>query len=88
MRERCCGRFAYWRVPWGPWACTRCDRVWGWGAPLPATAAARFDEAVAELVRSIEWSEDDERLAREVIESTSGLMVAGGRTYAWAAEKS
>jgi hypothetical protein len=48
---RCCGRFAYWRVPIGPWQCTKCPRVFD--GPMPASAERRFwnhVDAIAAMV--------------------------------------
>lgn len=56
-RLRCCGRFAYWRVPLGPWACTKCDRrYWpGRGVPdIPRAHEARFWAAIAELIAKLD----------------------------------
>ena len=44
-RLRCCGRFCFWRVPYGPWACTTCERTYD--GPMPASAEPRFWQAVA-----------------------------------------
>lgn len=48
-RLRCCGRFCFWKVPLGPWACTVCDRTFepGPGVPdVPKVHAARYLEAI------------------------------------------
>lgn len=51
MRQpRCCGRFCFWRLPFGPWCCSRCDREWP-AADVPAAHRGRFWEAIDELVR-------------------------------------
>jgi len=39
-RLRCCGRWCYWRVPIGPWACSSCERPFPGG--MPDNALARF----------------------------------------------
>lgn len=50
-RPRCCGRFCYWRLPFGPWCCTTCEKAWP--GPMPASAECRFWEAIDHLVEKL-----------------------------------
>ena len=62
---RCCGRFAYWRLPIGPWQCVRveCGRLFD--GPIPASAVRRFDDHVAELAAAIpDWTMEQRVFAR------------------------
>lgn len=47
-RPRCCGRFAFWRRPLGPWCCTSCDRRLP--GDMPANAVPAFWAHVDALV--------------------------------------
>jgi hypothetical protein len=58
-RLRCCGRFCFWKVPLGPWCCTRCVRKFYYDqcgpiADVPKAHLARFWEAIDELLAMIE----------------------------------
>ena len=57
-RLRCCGRWCFWRVPYGPWACTSCDRRFD--GPMPKSAEHRFWEAIDAVLAKME--DADERL--------------------------
>lgn len=55
-RLRCCNRWCYWRVPLGPWSCSRCERrFWpGPGVPdVPKAHIARFFAAIDDLIAQI-----------------------------------
>lgn len=78
-RLRCCGRFAFWAVPLGPWCCTTCDRKW-WGVPMPRSAEARFDEAIDELRASLRpWTPAEEELARMILRAHLVVLAAENR---------
>jgi hypothetical protein len=49
VRFRCCGRYCYWRIPLGPWQCTRCDRTFN-GGDVPKAAEGRFWEGIQALI--------------------------------------
>lgn len=52
---RCCGRFAFWRLPLGPWCCTKCPRTFD--GPMPRSAVPRFWDHVENLAARIpEWT--------------------------------
>jgi hypothetical protein len=70
-RVSCCGRYMYWRVPLGPWCCSRCDgrRFPGErGVPdVPLVHLERWweamDELAARIARDAETTERRELLA-------------------------
>lgn len=61
---RCCGRFCFYRLPLGPWTCTRCDRTFD--GPMPSSAAARLAAAAGAVV----WSAEERDLARRILRSS------------------
>ena len=62
-RIRCCGRFAFWRVPLGPWSCTSCPRTFD--GPMPAAAVGRFwDHVGGELAKAPPWTEEQRSFVR------------------------
>lgn len=61
---RCCGRFCFYRLPCGPWSCTRCSRTFA--AAMPASAAARLAADAAGVV----WTAEQRELARRILRST------------------
>lgn len=62
-RLRCCGRFCYWAIPYGPWRCTRCYR--GLPGAMPANAGGRLLEAAADQVaRARPWTETERQFVR------------------------
>jgi hypothetical protein len=61
---RCCGRWCFWRLPFGPWCCSRCDRRFD-GA-MPKSGVARFWEAVDALVAKIPGTTAEHRALLEL----------------------
>jgi hypothetical protein len=58
QRLRCCGRWCYWRLPVGPWACTQCPRRFA--GPMPRSAGPRLlDYAAEQLAKARPWTMDD-----------------------------
>lgn len=53
LQPRCCGRWCFWRMPFGPWVCTVCDRQHP-ANDVPAAHRGRFWEAVGEMVRAMD----------------------------------
>jgi hypothetical protein len=56
-RLRHCGRWAFWRRPFGPWLCSVCFLSLADG-PLPRAAEWAFWEAVDDLVARVEARRD------------------------------
>ena len=50
-RLRCCGRFCFWRPPFGPWCCATCERQRP--GQMPKNAEHRFWEAVDAIVANL-----------------------------------
>lgn len=64
-RLRCCGRWCYWRLPIGPWACTICPRQFD--GPMPASAVPRFWQYIDDLVARLpESTPEQQQWAAEV----------------------
>jgi hypothetical protein len=62
-RLRCCGRWCYWRLPVGPWACTECERTFD--GPMPRNAGPRLLEHARELATRVRpWTMEDVVLVR------------------------
>ncbi|MFL5381278.1 MAG: hypothetical protein ACJ8GN_02005 [Longimicrobiaceae bacterium] len=81
MRFRCCGRFAYWEIPLGPWRCTVCGRALAWGGPIPRAHEARFWEAIDEWAASVRQDGEDLELLK-LFEQTiprGHVLIGGGR---------
>lgn len=52
-RPRCCGRFCYWRPPFGPWCCSRgCGRQHE--GTMPKNAEHRFWTAIEGMVARLQ----------------------------------
>lgn len=68
-RLRCCGRFCYWALPFGPYTCGECGAAFA-GTDVPRAHQARFLEAAAELLGGPPQTPAALELCREIWRQT------------------
>jgi hypothetical protein len=74
---RCCGRFCYWRLPVGPWACVRptCTRTYD--GPMPRAAVGRFWTWIDQLAARIPpWTDQQRAFAERTFRA---VLIEGPR---------
>lgn len=72
---RCCGRWCFYRVPIGPWCCTKCPRKFD--GPMPRAAVGRFWDHVDQLVARIPvWTEEQRAFAERTFRA---VLIEGPR---------